>query len=119
MTVVFIHGILGTERTWQNANGNAWPLLLCDEEALNSYGVYLFNYRADVFSGTFSIQDAVDNLKERFNIDDVFLQHSVVFMCHSMGGIVARHFVVTQQAPLIQAKTKGRTFPGRLPITWI
>ena len=106
VAVVFIHGILGTEFTWRHENGAVWPLLLCAEPELDDFGVYLFNYRADAFSGTFTIQDAVDNLKERFRLDKVFQLTAIVFVCHSMGGIVARHFVVTQQASLIKAKTK-------------
>jgi pimeloyl-ACP methyl ester carboxylesterase len=106
VAVVFIHGILGTEFTWRHENGAVWPLLLCAEPELDDHGVYLFNYRADAFSGTFTIQDAVDNLKERFKLDKVFQQTAIVFVCHSMGGIVARHFVVTQQASFIKTKTK-------------
>jgi pimeloyl-ACP methyl ester carboxylesterase len=106
VAVVFIHGILGTEFTWRHENGAVWPLLLCAEPELDDHGVYLFNYRADAFAGTFTIQDAVDNLKERFRLDKVFQQKAIVFVCHSMGGIVARHFVVTQQASFIKTKTK-------------
>ncbi|WP_271609769.1 MULTISPECIES: alpha/beta fold hydrolase [unclassified Bradyrhizobium] len=97
VTAVFIHGILGTERTWQNQNGTVWPLLLCTEDELQACGVYIFNYRADAFSGTYSIQDAVNNLRARFVLDKVFDEKAIIFVCHSMGGIIARHLVVGQQ----------------------
>jgi pimeloyl-ACP methyl ester carboxylesterase len=106
IAVIFVHGILSSATAWLNDNGSFWPLLLCDEPELSQIGVYLFNYRADAFSGTYSLQDAVDAMKEHFRLDGVISQHTLVFVCHSMGGIVARHFIVTQQALLIRQHTR-------------
>jgi pimeloyl-ACP methyl ester carboxylesterase len=106
VAVVFVHGILSSERAWQNDNGSFWPLLVCNEPELSEFGVYLFNYRADAFSGTYSLQDAVDAMKEHFRLDDVISQHTLIFVCHSMGGIVARHFIVTQQTELVRRRTR-------------
>jgi pimeloyl-ACP methyl ester carboxylesterase len=106
-TVVFVHGILSSiENAWLAKNGAFWPRMLCDEKSINDAGVYLFNYRADAFSGTYSIDDAVDAMREYFRLDEVWSQDQVIFVCHSMGGIVARRFLVTQQSSIVNTNRR-------------
>jgi pimeloyl-ACP methyl ester carboxylesterase len=109
-TIVFIHGILSGRRAWENPTTNAfWPELVLVEPELSAYGVYVFNYRADAFSGAYSIDDAVRKLTE--DIRDIFPQErGFVFVGHSMGGIVARTFVVDRVVDLLRRQTKVGTF---------
>jgi hypothetical protein len=95
-SVVFVHGILSSgEKCWRNSNGAYWPELLEQEPALAELGIYVYTYQTGVFSGTYSISDIVDDLKERlFNLDNVINNHQIIFVCHSMGGIVVRKFIV-------------------------
>jgi pimeloyl-ACP methyl ester carboxylesterase len=97
-TVVFIHGILSnTENAWSNANGVFWPDLLCKEASIWNTGVYLFDYRADLFAGSFSLDDVVASMRDRFQLDDLWSQNQLIFVCHSMGGIIARRFIVKHE----------------------
>jgi pimeloyl-ACP methyl ester carboxylesterase len=106
-SVVFVHGILSSiENAWLAKTGAFWPKMLCDEKSIDDVGVYLFNYRADAFSGTYSIDDAVDAMREYFRLDEVWSQEQVIFVCHSMGGIVARRFLVTQQSSIINTNRR-------------
>lgn len=99
-TVVFVHGILSSGETcWQNENGTYWPELLKDEPKLSDIGIYVYTYETDIFSGTYSLNDVVDDLKERlFTLDQVMDSRRIVFVCHSMGGIVVRKLLVERMA---------------------
>lgn len=95
-SVVFIHGIFSNaDKCWLNENGTYWPDLLEKEKFYKEVGIYLYSYKTSVFSGTYSLNDVVADLNERLvNLDGVFDSKQVIFVCHSMGGIVARKFLV-------------------------
>lgn len=105
-TVVFVHGILSSgEACWQNDNGAYWPELLKAEKGFETLGIYVFTYSTDIFSGNYSIGDAVDSLHELTRLDRIFeTARRLVFVCHSMGGIVVRRFMVKHQQHLAERK---------------
>jgi alpha-beta hydrolase superfamily lysophospholipase len=47
--------------------------------------------------------DIVDALKEHMRLDGVLASDRLIFVCHSMGGIVVRKYIVERQAELIEA----------------
>ena len=102
-SVVFVHGVLSSGETcWRNENGTYWPELLKREPALKAWGIYVYSYKTGIFSGTYSLNDVVDDLKERFfSLDQVADSRRVVFVCHSLGGIVVRKFLVERVNDLI------------------
>jgi pimeloyl-ACP methyl ester carboxylesterase len=105
--VIFIHGILSDgERAWMNGNGNSWPELLAEDISLSDVGIYSFSYRSDLFCRNYSLKDVVDSLREAFGDDDLWSMRRIIFVCHSMGGIAARRFVVTNQAKFIKNSTE-------------
>lgn len=95
-TVVFIHGIFSSgDRCWLNDNGTYWPKLLANEEKYSEIGIYIYTYKTGISSGSYNLNDVVDDLKERLErLDAVFESEEVVFICHSMGGIIARKFIL-------------------------
>jgi pimeloyl-ACP methyl ester carboxylesterase len=101
--VVFVHGILSSgESCWRHENGTYWPGLLRNEPAANGWGIYVYSYQTGFFSGTYSLNDVVDDLKERFlNLDHLAKHRRIVFVCHSMGGIVVRKFLVERVNDLL------------------
>ena len=102
-TVLFIHGILSSgETAWRHDNGTYWPKLVEDDLELKGVGVYVFTYYTGIFSGNYDLNDAVDALKEHMRLDNVFECTRLVFVCHSMGGIVARKLVVERENDLIE-----------------
>lgn len=108
-TIVFIHGLFSSNETaWLHPDGSFWPELVCEEPQLSNSGVYLFSYRTDVHAGTFSLENAVDAMRERFRLDGVIDNESagsgLIFVCHSMGGILARRYVIAQQLNLVDRK---------------
>ncbi|SNX59642.1 hypothetical protein SAMN06296273_1082 [Nitrosomonas ureae] len=98
LTVIFVHGFLSNGKDcWKNEESNAyWPELLMNESALNSIGIYIYTYQTDFFSGSYNLGDVVDDLKERLKLDHVLESKNLVFVCHSMGGIVVRRYLVSR-----------------------
>jgi pimeloyl-ACP methyl ester carboxylesterase len=101
-SVVFVHGILSSgETAWRNDNGAYWPELLKNEPELNSIGIYVFTYQTGIFSGSYSLGDIVDALKEHTRLDGALESNRLIFVCHSMGGLVVRKFLVERASDLI------------------
>ena len=101
-TIVFVHGVLSSGDTcWKNENGNTWPGLLMNNIDLADIGIYVFTYQTGFFSGTYSLSNVVDALKEWLKLDGIYEQRRIIFVCHSMGGIVVRKFIVERVNDLI------------------
>lgn len=106
ISVVFVHGILSSgEKCWRHANGTYWPELLNQDPDLASLGIYIYNYQTGFASGSYSLSNVVDDLKERiFTLDGVADSKKIVFVCHSMGGIVVRKFIVERVNDFLDRK---------------
>ncbi len=103
VAVVFVHGVLSSgEKCWRHPNGVFWPDVLAVEQGLRDFGVYSFTYRTGIFSGSYSIGDAMNALKEHLQLDGILEACRIVFVCHSMGGIVVRKYLVDRAADLIE-----------------
>lgn len=102
LTVVFVHGFLSNGKDcWKNeASGAYWPEILKNESEHDSIGIYVYTYQTNFFSGTYSLGDVVDDLKERLQLDHVLSSKALVFVCHSMGGIVVRRYLVSREHDL-------------------
>jgi hypothetical protein len=102
LSIVFVHGILSDGKTcWTHSNGTYWPQLLAREEQLSSSGIYVFEYKTGFFSGTYRLGDVVDAFRTSLRLDAVQESQKLVFVCHSMGGIVARRYVVQNALELV------------------
>jgi hypothetical protein len=106
--VIFVHGILSSGETcWKHPNGTYWPTLLSEEQTLSDLGIYVYTYQTSIGSGYYSVSDVVGDLKERLKGAQAgkgtIWQGGgpMLFVCHSMGGIVARKLIVRSQMELI------------------
>ena len=101
--LVFVHGILSdSQACWRHPDGAWWPQLARDDPSLAQVSIYTFSYHTGVFSGSYGISDVVDALKEHLHLDKVLRRRSIVFVCHGMGGIVVRRYLVARQVELIE-----------------
>lgn len=94
--LILIHGIHGTEKNQTiNATNGYWNVFLNrflkdkTEDSLQSkYEIYLFQYRSDLISAyniAFELGQAIDN---------VIPNRRHVILAHSMGGLVAKNYMV-------------------------
>jgi chaperonin GroEL (HSP60 family)/pimeloyl-ACP methyl ester carboxylesterase len=110
-TVIFLHGLLSNGETcWRDKTNAYWPALVAAEVDLADCGVYVFTYLSTPTSGSYSIGDAVDALWEFMRLDGVVASRRLVFVCHSMGGIVARRLIVKRAIDLIEAHAEIALF---------
>lgn len=98
--VVFIHGVLSDADSCWRAGDVYWPDLLANEDDLVGVGIYVFSYRTGIFTAGYSLGDAVEALNAYLELDHLFEFRNLVFVCHSMGGILARQLLVTRQSIL-------------------
>lgn len=100
--VIFVHGILsGGKTAWTADNGVSWPQLLEQETEFYDVGIYVFSYRADTLSRTYTIDDAVDAVRELIHYEKLLERRRLIFVAHSMGGIIVRRFLVRYANDLI------------------
>lgn len=97
--VVFVHGVLGDARqTWTASNGAYWPDMLRKDDAFADDDVFVYDYPTPIFAASYSIDELADNLRLVLDQYSVFDEHKqVVFICHSMGGLVVRAFLLKYQ----------------------
>ena len=111
--LIFVHGIFGDSRTtWQNKTGRSLFDLI--KEDLNTKGenstffgsdVYTFGFGSRFIGSSFTIDQAVQNLRERLAGDGILDYEQIIFVAHSMGGLIVERFLLTyhresQRVPL-------------------
>ncbi len=93
--IVFVHGLFGDAySTWKYSPTVYWPELLLEEETFKDYDIYVAAYP----TRTMTLDDMVSNLENRLADAAIFSKHrEVVFVCHSMGGIVVQRLLLTHR----------------------
>lgn len=94
LCLVFVHGFFSSLRCWQHDNGTFWPELVRDEKGFDTVSVYTFEYNTGFFSGKYSLGEVAASLKEHLKLEGILDKRQVIFVCHSMGGIVVRKFIL-------------------------
>ncbi|KIP16525.1 PGAP1-like family protein [Burkholderia sp. MSHR3999] len=103
--LVFVHGVLSDSRNCWLACEKAtnhiayWPTLISSDPRFRNVGLYLGGYHTDVDSGDFPLQQCAAQLFSYLKTPDslgrppVLSKRKITFVCHSMGGIVARYLL--------------------------
>jgi triacylglycerol esterase/lipase EstA (alpha/beta hydrolase family) len=101
IAVIFVHGIFGTkDDTWlSKGHQDSFPQLLAsDPDLKDKVDVFAFEYFTPKFGNAPSIVDLADQLRGDLDDNRVFEDHDkIVFLAHSMGGIVVRQYLLNRQ----------------------
>jgi triacylglycerol esterase/lipase EstA (alpha/beta hydrolase family) len=97
--IVFVHGIFGDSvSTWTNRNGAYWPDLLGSDPFFSRYDVYTYEYASRLVGTFFSIDEIAENMRLTLDADLVSDHKEIIFVSHSMGGLVTRAYLNKNRA---------------------
>jgi hypothetical protein len=103
VALIFVHGIFGdTIATWTSANKTSFfSLLEADANVGPKVDIFAFGYTSNMFtSGSLDIQEAANRLHSRLQFHGVFEYPAIVFVTHSMGGLVVLRELLTNREVL-------------------
>ncbi|MDP9177680.1 MAG: alpha/beta hydrolase [Gemmatimonadota bacterium] len=97
--IVFVNGLFGDAlSTWTNTNGAYWPAMIAHDPDFDSVDVYVHNFQSPKLARAQQIQDLASRLKDFLLTDRVLDHDEIVFIAHSMGGLVTRAFLLKQRS---------------------
>lgn len=97
--IVFMHGVLGNaEGTWTNSTTKAfWPAIVKNDAEFKGFDIYIYQFPTTLFKRSMSIDKISEDLRLELQNAKVFDHKEVIFVCHSMGGLVTRSFLQKYQ----------------------
>lgn len=94
--IVFVHGILGDgDSTWTDGKAY-WPELLKSDPTFNSSDIFVYSYPT-TFWASLSIDELAENIRLQLDVDHVSDHRRIIFLTHSMGGLVTRVFLLNNR----------------------
>lgn len=96
IALVFVHGIFGSTRgTWTGGNGESFfRLLKKDARLAPQVDTYAFGFSSNIMSGgSLDIREAANKLQSYLTPAGVLDYHAIVFVGHSMGGLVIMRYL--------------------------
>jgi len=97
--IIFVHGVAGDPiSTWKNVNGVYWPDLLKNDPDFDKVNIYMIKYSSPVITKTYSINEASECMRRDLESDKVLHHSKLIFLAHSMGGLVTREFLLKYKA---------------------
>lgn len=94
--IVFVHGVTGdANTTWTNEETNAyWPSMVKEDPAFHKANVYVFQYPSPPTGKSLSVDELAEVMRRRLEADGVLKYPELIFLSHSMGGLVTRAFLL-------------------------
>ncbi|AYM96449.1 hypothetical protein EAG14_10620 [Acidovorax sp. 1608163] len=109
IAVVFVHGFLSNASDcWKGKSGHSWPDLIKADPKFKECAVFVSEYHTIANSGEYDIEQSTNELFNRFSFEPsseyrpVLNFTNIIFVCHSLGGILVRRLVEQQKHLLIE-----------------
>jgi pimeloyl-ACP methyl ester carboxylesterase len=105
--IIFVHGVTGDSiSTWTNPKTQFyWPKALTKDGAFDGFNVYVYSYPSPILGKSFTIDEVSDHLRRHLDADRVVDHRELVFVAHSMGGLVVREFLLRYRRYAEKVKT--------------
>ncbi len=93
--IVFVHGVTGNSTsTWTNERTGAyWPSLIKDDKDFSQANIYVVQYPSPAIGKSLSVNELSENMRLRFEANKLLKHTEIIFLSHSMGGLVTRDFL--------------------------
>ncbi len=102
--IVFVHGIHGNRESWRSANGAYWPDLVKTDPRFAYSDVAIAEYPSPSSNGKMSSVQLADMLWTSLRRDHVWDHREVVFLAHSLGGILVEEMLLRHPAEAPRVK---------------
>ena len=108
--IVFVHGLTGNARdTWFNNDTQAyWPDLAAKDELLAThFDVYVVDYYSPLLTHAQTIEEVTTQVLLKLQDRSLFRDYkSVIFVTHSMGGLIVKNLLVKLNTPGNESKLR-------------
>jgi pimeloyl-ACP methyl ester carboxylesterase len=95
--IVFVHGVMGDERSTWTSSDQYWPVMLTRDTTFDGQNIYVYHYPSPKLSRGFSVDEVAENMRLVLTTDGVLRHSELTFVSHSMGGLVTRAFILKYQ----------------------
>ncbi len=102
--IVFVHGLHGSRDSWRASNGAYWPDLVRTDPRFAYSDVEVAEYPTPDKNGKMSSVQLADLLFTRLKQDHVWDYREVVFVAHSLGGILVEEMLLKHPAEAVRVK---------------
>jgi pimeloyl-ACP methyl ester carboxylesterase len=92
--IVFVHGLHGSRESWRASNGAYWPDMVRTDPRFAYSDVEVAEYPTPASNGRMSSVQLADILWTRLKQDHVWEHREVVFIAHSLGGILVEEMLL-------------------------
>jgi pimeloyl-ACP methyl ester carboxylesterase len=102
--IVFVHGLHGGRDSWRAPNGAYWPDLVRTDPRFAYSDVEVAEYPTPASNGKMSSVQLAEILWSHLKQDHVWEHREVVFIAHSLGGILVEEMLLRHPAEAAKVK---------------
>ncbi len=102
--IVFVHGLHGDKESWRAANGAYWPDMVRTDPRFAYSDVDVAEYPSPNSNGKMSSVQLAEYLWNNLRQNRVWDHREVVFVAHSLGGILVEEMLLLHPAQAPQVK---------------
>ena len=102
--IVFVHGLHGSRESWRASNHAYWPDMVRTDPRFAFSDVEVAEYPTPDKNGKMSSTQLAEILFTRLKQDHVWDHREVVFLAHSLGGILVEEMLLKHPAEAVRVK---------------